>query len=82
MFIAYIHEESEVTKNLSLVPTHVRIQAFADRMQISVWTARNWAYSGKIATCKPSKHLLVPISEVERLEAEGARPRCTSTNAA
>jgi excisionase family DNA binding protein len=57
----------------------IRIQEFADRMQISVWTARAWAYSGRISSCKAGKHLLVPTSEMERLIMENMRPRIDSS---
>jgi predicted site-specific integrase-resolvase len=55
----------------------VRIKEFADRMQISIWTARQWAYRGKISSCKAGKHLLVPSSEIVRLVAENMRPHHT-----
>jgi excisionase family DNA binding protein len=53
----------------------IRVQEFARRLQISVWTARGWAYRGKIASCKVGKRLLIPSSEVARLIAENTRPR-------
>ena len=56
----------------------IRIQEFANRMQISVWTARSWAYSGRISSCKAGKHLLVPTGEAARLISEGMRPRLKS----
>jgi excisionase family DNA binding protein len=54
-------------------PEVIRIQEFARRLQISVWTARQWAYQGKIASCKAGKHLLIPASEVARLIAGNTR---------
>ncbi|MHB2009537.1 MAG: helix-turn-helix domain-containing protein [Acidobacteriaceae bacterium] len=56
----------------------IRIQEFADRLQISIWTARQWAYRGKIASCKVGKHLLVPSREISRLIEENTRPRLES----
>jgi len=53
----------------------IRIQEFARRLQISVWTARQWAYRGKIASCKAGKHLLIPAGEISRLVSENLRPR-------
>ena len=53
----------------------IKVADFAKRLQISVWTARQWAYRGKIASCKAGKHLLIPASEVSRLVTEGMRPR-------
>jgi excisionase family DNA binding protein len=58
------------------VPTDtsvVRVQEFADRLRISVWTARQWAYRGKISSCKAGKFLLIPASEISRLIAENTR---------
>ncbi len=56
-------------------PEVIRVREFAARLQISIWTARQWAYRGKIASCKVGKHLLVPVGEVSRLISEGNRPR-------
>ena len=53
----------------------IKVADFAKRLLISVWTARQWAYRGKIASCKAGKHLLIPASEVSRLVTEGMRPR-------
>jgi excisionase family DNA binding protein len=55
-------------------PEVIRVQEFAQRLQISVWTARQWAYRGKIASCKAGKHLLIPASEISRLIAQNTRP--------
>ena len=41
---------------------------------ISAWTWRRWAYQGKIASVKPGKRLLIPISEIRRVMGEGYRP--------
>jgi excisionase family DNA binding protein len=62
-------------KALENAPEVIRVQEFADRLQISVWTARQWAYRGKVASCKAGKHLLIPAGEVARLLAENTRPR-------
>jgi len=56
-------------------PEVIRVQEFAQRLQISVWTARQWAYQGKITSCKAGKHLLIPTSEITRLIAANTRPR-------
>lgn len=56
-------------------PEVIRVQEFARRLQISVWTARQWAYRGKVASCKAGKHLLIPASEVSRLITANTRPR-------
>jgi predicted site-specific integrase-resolvase len=49
---------------------------FAERLKISVWTARSWAYSGKISSVRVGAKLLhVPASEIDRIINEGMRPR-------
>ena len=60
-----------VSENTSVI----KVQEFAKRLQISVWTARQWAYRGKISSCKAGKLLLIPTSEISRLIGEGTRPR-------
>jgi len=42
---------------------------------ISRWTWRAWAYSGKIASVKAGRRLLIPVAEIRRVIAEGTRPR-------
>jgi excisionase family DNA binding protein len=42
---------------------------------VSRWTWRAWAYSGKIASVKLGRRLLLPSAEVQRIIAEGTRPR-------
>ena len=43
--------------------------------RVSRWTWRAWAYSGKIASTKLGKRLLIPASEINRVISEGTRPR-------
>jgi excisionase family DNA binding protein len=50
------------------------IQNFADAIGISVWTARQYAYAGKIASVKIGKRLQVPATEVDRLIEQNMRP--------
>lgn len=42
---------------------------------VSRWTWRQLAYKGKISSVKIGTRLLIPISEVRRIIAEGTRPR-------
>jgi hypothetical protein len=42
---------------------------------ISRWTWRAYAYQGKLESCKVGARLLIPVSEVRRIIAEGTRPR-------
>lgn len=44
----------------------------------SRWSWRRDAYSGKIASAKIGRRLLIPISEVRRVMEEGLRPRVES----
>lgn len=55
-------------------PQLLTVTEFAHRMGISVWTARQWAYHGKIASVKLSKRLQVPATECQRLIDAGLRP--------
>jgi excisionase family DNA binding protein len=52
----------------------VSVAAAADRLGLSVWTLRNWAYAGKLASCKLGGRLLIPESEIERAITESLRP--------
>jgi excisionase family DNA binding protein len=60
----------------------LRIQDFAARLGISVWTARAWAYAGKISSVKVGARLQVPESEVARIITENLRPRVASVRVA
>jgi hypothetical protein len=42
---------------------------------VSRWTWRLYSYQGKVESCKVGSRLLIPISEVRRVIAEGKRPR-------
>jgi hypothetical protein len=42
---------------------------------LSRWTWRKLAYSGRISSSKCGSRLVLPLAEVERLIAEGMRPR-------
>ena len=73
-------------RTLPLVPPEVKaelipIKHFAARLGVSIWTARGWAYAGKIDSVKISRSLLIPASEVSRLISENTRPRIAVTNA-
>jgi len=55
------------------------VREFARVIGVSVWTARAWAYAGRIASVKVGSLLQVPCDEVDRLIAEGLRPRVHGT---
>lgn len=42
---------------------------------VSRWTWRRYAYTGVVESIKIGKRLLISSSEIERLVAEGTRPR-------
>ena len=42
---------------------------------LSRWTWRAWAYSGRVASVKAGRRLLIPVAEIRRVIAEGSRPR-------
>jgi excisionase family DNA binding protein len=50
------------------------VKEWARVMGISVWTARQWAYSGKIASHKLGAKLCIPVAELDRVCAASARP--------
>jgi hypothetical protein len=59
-------------------PTYVSVTEAELMTGVSKWTWRVYAYKGLITSVKlggPKGRLLIPISEVNRLLAEGTRPR-------
>jgi len=48
---------------------------------VSRWTWRQMAYKGRIESCKVGARLLLPISEIRRVIAEGTRPRADGLRA-
>jgi hypothetical protein len=42
---------------------------------LSRWTWRAWAYSGRVASVKAGRRLLIPMAEIRRVIQEGTRPR-------
>ena len=55
-------------------PEYVGVEQAEIMTGVSRWTWRRWAYDGRIASVKLSKRLLIPVSEIRRLLAEGYRP--------
>ena len=41
----------------------------------SRWSWRKDAYSGRVSSVKVGRRLLLPVSEIRRILAEGTRPR-------
>lgn len=66
-----------MTGKVQLVKATARlltVQDFADAIGISVWTARQYAYTGKIASVKIGRRLQIPASEVDRIIDQNLRP--------
>jgi predicted site-specific integrase-resolvase len=58
------------------------VKQFADRLGISIWTARQWCYAGRVASVKLGVKLLVPEQEAERMVVENLRPAVTARSTA
>lgn len=54
------------------------VKDFARVLGVSVWTARAWAYSGRVASHKLGSRLMIPATEVDRILAETLRPAVLS----
>ena len=50
-----------------------------DYSGLSAWFWRRAAYEGRVESCKVGTRLLIPASEIDRLLAEGTRPRLTES---
>jgi hypothetical protein len=75
---------AELRRAIQVGRKHVSPREGALLFPISEWTLRDWAYTGKIASVKlggPQSRLLIPVAEIERVIAEGTRPRTESTAA-
>lgn len=55
-------------------PRLMSVSEFADALGLSVWTIRQWAYAGRIASNKLGARLMIPVQELDRLITETARP--------
>jgi hypothetical protein len=56
-------------------PRLLPVKGFAAQSGFSLWTIRQWAYSGRIASVKLGKgRLMIPASELDRLISENLRP--------
>lgn len=56
-------------------PEYVSVDQAEILTGVSKWTWRAYAYKGKVESCKVGVRLLIPLSEVRRVIAEGTRPR-------
>ena len=55
-------------------PDYVGVETAEAMTDRSRWSWRKDAYSGKIASVKIGRRLLIPKSEIERVMREGLRP--------
>jgi excisionase family DNA binding protein len=56
-------------------PKFLPVKLFAALVGLSIWTIRQWAYSGKISSAKLGSRLMIPATELDRLMEETMRPR-------
>jgi excisionase family DNA binding protein len=64
-----------VAKKISTIPPRLLgVQDFANELGVSVWTARTWAYEGRIASVKIGSRLKIPYGELDRLIQKNLRP--------
>jgi hypothetical protein len=55
-------------------PEYVTVDDAEVMTGISAWTWRKRAYAGRIASVKDTRRLLIPVSKIRRVMAEGYRP--------
>ena len=53
----------------------VSVYDAAEQTGLTHWAWRRWAALGRVSSAKLGRRLLIPASEVERVIAEGMRPR-------
>jgi len=63
------------SKMVQIQPEFVSVDTAEIMTERSRWSWRKDAYAGRIASCKVGRRLLIPLSEVKRVMAEGFRPR-------
>jgi excisionase family DNA binding protein len=56
---------------------YLSVQQAQQITNISAWTWRRKAYAGQIESVKVGTRLLIPATEIDRVIAEGTRPRAT-----
>lgn len=67
-------KQSTTNKRKSVEPEFVGVDQAETMSGISRWTWRRFCYAGRIASTKVGKRLLIPITEIRRVMAEGYRP--------
>jgi excisionase family DNA binding protein len=61
-----------------VAPKYVSVAQAEKLTTLSRWTWRQMAYSGRIESIKIGRRLLISIAEIDRIVAEGKRPRVES----
>jgi predicted site-specific integrase-resolvase len=69
-----MRHNSPNSTNREITPEYLDVREAEAMSGLSRWTWRKYAYKGKIASVKAGKRLLIPISEIRRVMAEGYRP--------
>ncbi len=62
-------------KRIPVQPELVGVDGAEAMTTISRWTWRAWAYSGRVSSVKAGRRLLIPVSEIRRVIADGTRLR-------
>lgn len=62
-------------KTNAIEPKLLTVQAAAATLGLSVWTVRQWAYSGRIGSHKLGSRMMISPAEIDRLLRESHRPR-------
>jgi hypothetical protein len=79
---AIVPKEKPVIVDANTEPEMLKIGEFANRMRISIHTARQWSYRRRFTTVRSGKLILIPSTEVARLMKEATRPHWAGTDAA
>lgn len=62
-------------RSKQIEPEYVGVETAEAMTDRSRWSWRKDAYSGRIASVKLGRRLLIPVSEIQRVIQEGMRPR-------
>jgi Helix-turn-helix domain len=76
-------DRAQSRRDLDLVPgdalpairQHVGVDQAEQLTGLSRWSWRRMAYDGRITSTKVGTRLLIPVDEIQRVLAEGTRPR-------
>ena len=60
---------------IAVKPKLYPVKIAAQLLGVSIWTIRQAAYRGEVASAKIGAKLLIPASEIDRVVTESTRPR-------